>query len=97
MGQTQRSGDPVFRFKVKRTNPQTGQEDVAQIAAFREIAQGLQQFYTSPDANIKLQPGRFISMMAWDHTSQTGSYYPSKVEYLNFPPLTYPPKTQKRG
>lgn len=96
MGETPTRGDPVFRFSVKRMNPQTSREEVLQIAAFREIAQGLNQFYTSPDPAVKLQPGRSISMMAWDHTAKTGSYYPQSVNYLTFPALTYQKPQQKR-
>ncbi len=95
LGQTPTAGDPVFRFRVKRMNPSIGQEEVVQIAAFRQIGQTLHELANSPDPNIKLMPGRPISMMAWDHTSTTGSYYPSLVNYLNLPAITNP-KTQKR-
>ncbi len=95
MGATPQTGDPVFRFSVKVVNAHSGQEEMKQIAAFREIAQRLYQLSTSPDPNVKLQPGRPISMMAWDHVATTGSYYPSQVNYLTFPPITNP-KTQKR-
>lgn len=91
MGRTPNAGDPVFRFSVR-----TEQDEVKQIAAFREIGQKLNQFYTSTDESIKLQPGRPISMMAWDHTARTGSYYPSQVNYLAFPPITNQKTQQKR-
>lgn len=95
LGQTPTSGDPVFRFTVKVVNQQTRQEEVKQIAAFRQIGLKLHELASSSDPNIKLQPGRSISMMAWDHVATTGSYYPSSVNYLTFPPITNP-KTQKR-
>ncbi len=95
MGTTPQSGDPVFRFSLRWINPKTNTEEVSHIAAFRHIAQTLNQFHISPDPNIKLQPGRSISMMAWDHTATSGSYYPSSVNYLTFPAITNP-KMQKR-
>ena len=85
MGQTPTTGDPVFRFSVK-----TGEEEIKQIAAFRQIGQTLDQLTRSPDPNMKLQPGRPISMMAFDHTAKTGSYYPSSVTYLSLPAITNP-------
>lgn len=95
MGTTPQTGDAIFRFSVRWQNPKINTEEVSQVAAFREIAQTLNGFYTSPDPAIKLQQGRQISMMAWDHTARTGSYYPSAVNYLNFPTITNP-KIQKR-
>ena len=90
MGQTPTTGDPVFRFSIK-----TEQEEIKQIAAFREIGRTLYELTQSSDPHIKLMPGREISMMAWDHTEKTGSYYPSSVNYLNLPPILNP-KMQKR-
>jgi len=95
MGKTPASGDPVFRFSVKVVNAQTQQEEVKQIAAFRQIGQTLDLLTRSPDPHIKLIPGRLISMTAWDHSSTTGSYYPSSVNYLDLPAITNP-KMQKR-
>ncbi len=85
MGQTPTTGDPVFRFSVK-----TSDEEIKQIAAFRHIGQTLDQLTRSPDPNIKLSPGRPISMMAFDHTEKTGSYYPSLITYLNLPAIINP-------
>lgn len=89
MGETPNTHDLIFRFSVRWTSTKTNLEEVRQVAAFRQIAQTLNQFYTSPDTNIRLQPGRPISMIAWEH-GESASLYPSQVNYLTFPAITNP-------
>ena len=94
MGKTPNTGDAIFRFSVRWTNTQTNTEEIRTVAAFRQIAQALNQFYTSSDLNVKLRPGRAISMIAWEH-GESASLYPSQVNYLTFPAITNP-KAQNR-